>query len=319
MPAIAPLTHDNLTGVWPALLLPWTDDDRLDEPRFREEIRGYRNTGVSGIYTAGTTGEFYALDDDTFQQVTRIACAERHALGLPVQIGCTALSTRTVCQRIEVARDAGADGVQVALPFWLTLKDDEVLTFFEAISRAARETPIILYQTMRAKRRIDPPLLAELADRVPSLIGMKDTGCSIEQLKAMTEAVPDLAIFGSEHDLLPKMQAGGRGTYSSVALLNPAFVVNLYEHCAAGRFDEAAPLQQTLLHYMTELLYPLVHDEGLMDSAVDRLQRIAGGIDVGLRCQPPYRSATPQHLEQLQNWCRQNTPELLPPDRDPEK
>lgn len=305
-----PLTRQTLRGVWPALILPWTDEDRLDETRFAAEIRAYASTSVLGVYTGGTTGEFYAQDDATFQRVAEITCAEGHAIGLPVQIGCSALSTRTACLRIRTAVAAGADGVQVAIPFWLELTDVEITDFVRAAADAAQGHAVILYQTLRAKRKLSPQLLGKLASEVPSLVGVKDTGLSIADLQACVRAAPDLAIFGAEHDLVEKLSAGGRGTYSSITGLNARRVVELYELAAAGRAAEAMPLQDAIHRYTFELLVPMVR-EGLWDSAVDRVQRMAGGVNVGLRCQGPYRSATPQHVERLLAWCRQNTPELL--------
>jgi dihydrodipicolinate synthase/N-acetylneuraminate lyase len=305
------ITRETLHGVWAALILPWTDDDRVDEARFAAEIRAYGGTGIHGIYTGGTTGEFYAQDDATFAQVAKIACDVGHEIGVPVQIGCTALSTRNVLERIRVARAVGADGVQIALPFWLELADDEVVTFMHDVARAAGDTAIILYQTMRAKRRVGPELLGRLARELPTLSGTKDTGCSHDELRAMVAAAPGVAIFGGEHDLIDRVQAGGRGIYSSITGLNARKVVELYKLCASGQFDEARLLQSAIHRYMFELLVPMVR-EGLWDSAVDRVQRVAGRSDVGLRCQRPYRSATPEHVTRLIEWCRTNTPELLP-------
>jgi dihydrodipicolinate synthase/N-acetylneuraminate lyase len=307
---IPPLTRETLRGVWPALLTPWTEDDELDEHRFAAEIRAYGGVGVHGVYTGGTTGEFYAQDDETFRRITEIACREGCAAGLPVQIGCTALSTRNVRRRIAVAVEAGASGVQLAVPFWLELSDAEIIDFFLAAANAAGSTPLILYNTSRAKRKIGPELLSRLIDAVPNLIGMKDTGCTLDELRAMLAAAPGLAIFGAEHDLARKMAIGGRGTYSSIAGLNAQRVVALYELSAANRFDDALLLEDELRRYTFELLVPMVQ-EGLWDSAVDRVQRIAGGVNVGLQCQGPYRSATQEHIERLQAWCRVHAPQLL--------
>ena len=93
------LTRQTLRGVWAALIVPWTERNELDEARFIKECRSYGDTGVHGIYTGGTTGEFYAQDDRTFEAITRIACREGHTANLPVQIGCTTLSTRTARAR----------------------------------------------------------------------------------------------------------------------------------------------------------------------------------------------------------------------------
>jgi 4-hydroxy-tetrahydrodipicolinate synthase len=309
---IKPLTRKTLKGVWSALILPWNDHDELDARRFAREVRAYGGTGVNGVYTGGTTGEFYAQDDATYERVTNIACDEAHAVGLPIQIGVTALSTRTVCQRIRTANRAGADALQVALPFWLELKDDEVMRFVKEIADEAGRTPIILYLTGRSKRKVDPAFLGKLAKAVPTFIGTKDTGSDVKTLKAMLKAAPDLAIFGGE-DFFERVPAGGRGGYCSITGFNAPKVVELYNLCAAGKLKEAKPLADAMHRYLYEgLVNPLVKEAGLWDSAVDRIQRVAGGGVVGVRCQSPYRSGTEQHVKRLIAWVRKHTPELLP-------
>jgi len=305
------LTRKNLRGVWCALIVPWTERDELDSKRYKKEVRSYGCTGVNGIYTGGTTGEWYAQDDVTFERITEITCEEGHAVGLPVQIGCSALSTRTARQRIRVANKAKAEAIQIALPFWLELKDDEVMRFVREIADEAGSTPIILYLTSRSKRRISPELLGELAERVPTLIGTKDTGCDVSGLKAMLEKAPDMAIFGGE-DFFTKVPAGGKGGYCSVSGFNAKKVVELYRLCAAGQLREAKPLGDAMHRFVYEALVPLVTSDGLWDSAIDRIQRVAGGGDVGLRCQSPYRSGTMKHVKQVLAWCKKNTPELMP-------
>jgi len=308
---IAPLTRATLRGVWCALIVPWTDRDELDARRLVKEVRGYGGTGVNGVYTGGTTGEFYAQDDATYEKITLTVCEEAHALGLPVQIGASALSTRTACRRIQVALRAKADAIQILLPFWLEMKDDEVKRFVREVAAEAGKTPIVLYLTGRSKRKIGPEFLGELAAEFPTFIGTKDTGLDVPALKAILKEAPDLAIFGGE-DFLEKIPAGGRGGYCSITGFNAAKVVELYTLCAAGLLEEAKPLAHALRRYLHEALIPMVQKEGLWDSAVDRVQRVAGGGVVGLRCQAPYRSATEAHVKRVIAWCRKNTPELLP-------
>jgi dihydrodipicolinate synthase/N-acetylneuraminate lyase len=305
-----PLTAETMRGVWAALIVPWNHDDRPDIDRWEAEVGSYAGTGVRGVYTGGTTGEFYAQDDDTFDRITVTACRAAEAAGLAVQIGCTALSTSQVRRRIGVARVAGADAIQLALPFWLPLSDDEAVGFVKEAADAAGRLPLVLYDTERAKKRIGPDLLRRIVEVVPTVLGMKCTGCSLDELRALAAAAPQVAIGGGEHDLATKTMAGGGGTYSSVTGLNARYVARLYELAAAGRYDEARPMEETVRRYVFDLLIPMVR-EGLWDSAVDRVQRMAGGGDVGLRCAAPYRSATPEHVERLLAWCREHAPELL--------
>ena len=72
------------------------------------------------------------------------------------------------------------------------------------------------------------------------------------------------------------------------------------------------PLTRKTLRGVWSALIPLVGEEGLWDSAIDRIQRVAGGGVVGVRCQSPYWSGTQQHVKRLIAWCRKHTPELVP-------
>jgi dihydrodipicolinate synthase/N-acetylneuraminate lyase len=294
------------------LIVPWNDRDQVDLRRLAQEVRSYDGTGVHGVYTGGTTGEFYAQDDATFEKITHNVVEQAHAIGLPVQIGVTSLSTRTTIERIRVAKRAGADAVQLALPFWLELKDDEVERYVAEVAAAAGRTPIVLYLTSRSKRKIAPELLGRLAARHPTLLGTKDTGATVAEMKAMLAKAPDLAIFGGEN-FYDRVPAGGRGGYCSITGFNACKVVELYTLCAEGRLAEAKPLADAMHRYLHEALVgPLAHEAGLWDSAIDRIQRVAGGGVVGLRCQSPYRSGTEKHVRQLIAWVKKNSPELLP-------
>jgi dihydrodipicolinate synthase/N-acetylneuraminate lyase len=308
---IKKLTRRALHGVWAALIIPWDDHDELDEQRFVREVAAYADTDVDGVYTGGTTGEFYAMDDETFRRVTRIACHQAHAAQLPVQIGCTALSTRTAAQRIRIAKEFHADAVQIALPFWLKLADVEVRTFLQDLVNVAEGTPIILYLTDRSKRRLEPQLLGELAAAHPTLLGTKDTTCTVTELRQMLALTPDLAIFGGDNDLLTKIPAGGAGGYCSVTGLHAPSVVEYYRRCAGGRLAEAQVLHEQIARMM-DLFVRWETEDGLMDSAGDRILRVAGGVDVGLKCQGPYRSGSQRHVRELLELCRSEAPDFVP-------
>ncbi len=306
---LEPLTRQNLCGISCALIVPWTGADELDEKRLEREVLAYGNSGIHGVYTGGTTGEFYAQDDATFARITAITTEHAHAIGLPIQIGCTALSTRTVRQRIAVARKAGADAIQLALPFWRALKDDEVVGFLQDAAAEAAPLPLVLYQTAHAKRTIGPEFMADVAAQVPALIGTKDGGCSLEALQRYAAAT-DLAVFGGEHDLLERIPLGGKGAYCSITGFAVRPILDYYADCLAGRLNQARALHDHLAT-LREILIRWINEDGLENSAIDRVLRVAGGSDVGLRCQRPYRCASQRHVEELLAWAHRYAPEFL--------
>jgi 4-hydroxy-tetrahydrodipicolinate synthase len=62
-----PLTTETLKGFWGGLPVPWTERDEIDEESLRENVRRTCEAGAHGVYTHGTTGEFYAQTLDEWK------------------------------------------------------------------------------------------------------------------------------------------------------------------------------------------------------------------------------------------------------------
>jgi len=107
--------------------------------------------------------------------------------------------------------------------------------------------------------------------------------------------------------LIEKMQVGGTGACSAFSGLNAAMMLRMYQHCADGEWEQAAPYQ-ALVVKLLEGLGP-IFQAGLLDSAIERVLDIVGGADIELACQGPYLSATPELLEDFRQWCHREVPE----------
>ena len=77
------LTRETFTGPWAGLPVAWTDDDRFDEITYRGDVTRCCRAGVPGVYSGGTTGEFYAMEFDEFQEIARATVEACHACGTP--------------------------------------------------------------------------------------------------------------------------------------------------------------------------------------------------------------------------------------------
>ncbi|MBN2290854.1 MAG: dihydrodipicolinate synthase family protein, partial [Pirellulales bacterium] len=146
------LTRETFIGPWAGLPVAWTDDDRFDEATYRTDVVRCCRAGVPGVYTGGTTGEFYAMEFDEFQAVARATVEECHAHGKPAMIGCSSTYTLGAVRRAAYAAELGADAVQVALPFWMEIDDRDVVPFFKQVADASGGLPLSVYDTARAKK-----------------------------------------------------------------------------------------------------------------------------------------------------------------------
>ena len=113
------LNRETFRGPWAGLPVAWTDADELDETAYRCDVASCCRAGAPGVYTGGTSGEFYAQEFDEFRRVAQITVEECAQHSVPAMIGCTATSTRGAVLRARVAQELGAAAIKVALPFWM--------------------------------------------------------------------------------------------------------------------------------------------------------------------------------------------------------
>ena len=63
-----PLTAAEISGNWATVMLPINEDESIDYARLADEIEVLIDCGVDGIYSNGSTGEFYTQTEDEFDR-----------------------------------------------------------------------------------------------------------------------------------------------------------------------------------------------------------------------------------------------------------
>jgi 4-hydroxy-tetrahydrodipicolinate synthase len=237
------LTAEQLKGVWTGVTLFWKQDDSLDENATRANFRRCAQSGVHGVYSTGSTGEYYALNREEFVIVARMLVEEARSAGIKVQVGCGALHTAETVWMLEQARELGADAAQVLIPHWMALSPTEVRGFFRALHRAVPELPLIHYNIDRAKVFLAGADYLPVLDAAPSLIGTKFANPNLRQLIQTLQATPRLSHFVGEHFLATGMLLGTRGCYSAYSMRNPRWMMRYWQLCESRNWDEAVKCQ----------------------------------------------------------------------------
>jgi len=304
------LTAETLKGMWAGLPTPWTDHDQADEDALRENVRRICRAGAHGVYTHGTTGEFYAQTIEEWQLVARATVEESKALGVPSQVGCTALWTAEVVRRMTFAHSIGADAVQIAFPFWLPLTDDQAVRFLQDVTKAVPGMPIVIYNTERSRKPLTADLLSKILDAEIPVIGCKGVR-SKDELKTLAEVAPSVSFFVGEYELAPLWKHGARGSYSSFVYACPRFMLRYFRLC-----EQASAEAERIAEGLTRMIYQYVVPRlrrGMYDTAFDRTFASMTGFLTGLllRSRPPYDSATPKDVEDCRQWCAEHLPEFI--------
>ena len=300
------------SGPWAGLPVAWTDDDRFDETTYRGDIQRCCEAGIPGVYTGGTTGEFYAMELDEFCEVARATVEECHGHNTPAMIGCSSTYTLGAVRRAQIARELGADAIQVALPYWMEVDDAEIVPFFEVVAKAADGLPLSIYETNRSKRTLSLDQHLAIKNAVPSYEMVKSNagtmGATTDGCAALSELV---SVFVGETRWAELGPVGAAGGCSAMVYWNPGFVLDLWSNVENQKWTavDAAHNKIVALH---QFLFQQFGCKGFIDTAYDRLGGVALGIlDTSLRSRAPYPSATIQDVATLRAWCLEHFPEIV--------
>lgn len=306
------LTRDTFTGPWAGLPVAWTSDDRFDEETYRAHVGQVCAAGAAGVYTGGTTGEFYAMEWDEFQSVARATVEECHARDTPGMIGCSSTYTLGAQRRAEYAAEIGADAIQMTIPFWMELDWAGISRFFRDVSRASGDLPLSVYETTRCKVTLTVEQHRALHAALPNYLMVKSNagtiGSSVEGCRDLSEIVNVFVAETLWEQLAP---VGGKGGCSSLVYWNPKICLSLWS--AVERQDWDSVRRQT---EPVAKLFAFLHEQfgtkGYTDTAFDRLGGLASGfLNTSLRSRGPYVSVSAADVETLHDWYAAEFPAML--------
>lgn len=305
-----PLTGPELGGTWGTVLLPIEEDERIDWGRLAEDVDHLAGAGLHGLYAHGTAGEFYTLDEDEHLRVSELLARRCEADDIPFQIGASHMSAQTGLARIRRAASLAPSAIQVTLPDWQRLADDEVLRCLDRMAAVARPIPLVLYNPPHAKTIVPPPLYGRIATEVPGVIGIKVVGGDEAWFAAMRGAAPHLRVFVAGSRLASGVRMGAAGSYSDVACLSPRGARRWWDAMHDDP-DAALDLERRIREFQIAHVRPL-QAEGYANQALDKFLAHTGGWSrAGTRVRWPHRWVPEARAEAARPIVRRLLPELF--------
>ncbi len=305
------LRATDLRGVWGAVLLPIQADDSIDFARLGDIVDRLLATGVDGLYTNGTAGEFFVQTEAEFDQIQELVAARCEEAGRPFQIGASHMDPLIMRDRVRRAATLKPSAIQIILPDWQPLSLDEADAFVVAVAEAAAPVPLVLYNPPHAKRCLDPSALGHLVRTVPAIIGVKVSDGDADWYASIRQHLTDIAVFVPGHHLATGLREGAAGSYSNIACLSPDGAVAWYR---LTRRDPAAALhlEERICTFLLQHILPFAREHGCANHALDKLLAVVGDLpEVGLRVRWPHVSAPAAAVPELRARVRRDLPELF--------
>jgi len=308
-----PLRSAEIIGNWATLLLATDDRSRIDFSRLANEIDVLISSNPNGIYSNGTAGEFYSQTEDEFDLISLLLSEKCEKAGIPYQIGVSHMSPQLSLERLKRIRHLRPGAVQVILPDWFPVTNQEVVIFLQQMEEEAQGISLILYNPPHAKRQLQPEDWSVLKNSISSLSGLKvfDQNADSGWYKRVNANKDGLSIFIPGHRLATGIQSGAHGAYSNIACLNPFAAQNWFDMIQTD-LPAAIELESRINQFMNQIIAPFITELHYPNHACDRfMAQLGGWADVGSKLRWPYRSIPDSYVEGIRTKSIDIIPEFF--------
>ena len=238
-----------LKGVIPAILTPFTKGGKqVDFDRAAALAERLADQGVQGIFPGGTTGEGMLMTLDERKQLLELLVK---VVGKRIRViahtGC--FDTASTIELTQHAAATGAYAAAIVAPGFYGYDDISLRLHYASIAKAVSKFPILLYHIPGcAKNALSPKLILELAKDFDNIVGMKDSGGSIQYLNRVLADLPSTftLINGCDEYTFQALVAGAKGSVSSTANVVPELFLAIYKNVQEKKYDQAWALQKIL-------------------------------------------------------------------------
>jgi len=234
-----------IKGVIVPILTLYHPAEGVDRPAMQALADFLIERGVNALFPGGTTGEGPLLSLTERMKLAEI-CVEAARGRVPVIVHTGAITTADTVTLTRHAQSAGAQAAAIMPPFFFHHTDEGLIRHYETVAGQAAGFPLYLYNYPAVSNNtLTAGLVAELARRIPSLVGMKDSGGGLELLSACA-ALKDgqfNTASGSDRQILDAFQAGCDACVSGNANVVPELVVSLYHAARTKNWTTAQTLQ----------------------------------------------------------------------------
>jgi 4-hydroxy-tetrahydrodipicolinate synthase len=267
------LTKNDVFGIIPPLVTPFTKDGAIDQASFISELHYAAEFEIHGVAVGGSTGEGQSLSPEECAGLVRIARAELSD-ELPVIAGIITTNTRDAVRRAILAGSAGASAVMVTPPIYGSCSQDGLFGFYSEICEGGG-LPVVLYNVVSGSP-LTPQVTTHLAE-IPGVIATKESSAgSLETLDLLLRDLSDrLAVTWAQDELMvPGYALGAVGSISAINAVLPYHSVRAFDAVRAGDLQSAVRLHRQLTAVARLFVGP--NKPALVKAAINLQGRSAG-------------------------------------------
>ena len=238
-----------------AMITPFDEHNQVDERGIKELVEFHINNGTDAIVPCGTTGESPTLSHEEHKKVIEYTIK---AVGgrKPVIAGTGSNSTTETLDLTASARDMGADGVLLVMPYYNKPTQKGLYLHFKTIVEKV-DIPAVIYNIpSRSGVNMLPSTLAELSE-LKNIVAVKEASGNLEQMAEIVYLCGEkiTLLSGDDKIILPVMSIGGKGVISVVANIIPDKVSSMIKAYQRGNYQDALEMFQNVVYPLSRTMF----------------------------------------------------------------
>ncbi len=233
------------TGMIVALITPFTKSGEIDFEALREHVSWMVEEKVDGIAVCGTTGEAPTMSEqeqiDVLNETLSIAKGR-----VPVIMGTGFNDTRKTFEMTVKAKEAGADGCLLIVPYYNRPTQEGCIEHFKEVAKAG--LPMIVYtHPVRTGITLHVKTLAQIAE-IPNVAAIKEGNADVELTMELARITSKPILSGVDGMTIPLMAGGGKGVISVLGNIIPSQWTQFVAHISAEEYQAARAIFDRYFH-----------------------------------------------------------------------
>lgn len=233
-----------LKGIYVPHITPFKSNGEIDYESMNKCIEFWISSGLDGLVTLGSNGEFPYLTFDEKISVVKNVIEQVNGRA-KIIVGTGAPSTSETIAFSKIIMDLGVDLLIIVTPYYFPLSSKELIAHYSDILNGI-DAQIILYDVPKfTGYSMDVHVVEKLVDEYSNIVGIKDSTSNMMHISELIRTVGDkISVFsGSAEFILPTLVLGGKGAIVAVANFIPELTVKMYSCFIEKRYEEAAKIQ----------------------------------------------------------------------------
>ena len=244
-----------LRGIIPPMVTPLLDHDTLDVAGLERLIEHILGGGVHGLFILGTTGEAPSLSYRLRYELIERVCGQVKGR-VPVLAGITDTSFTESVNITGRAKDAGAQAVVLAPPYYFPAGQPELLEYLEHLTPEL-PLPLFLYNMPSYIKSVFEPQTVRAAAEISGIVGLKDSSGDMayfHQIQSLLRDHPDFSLLMGHEELLAEaILLGGHGGVCGGANIIPKLYVDLYNAACSRDLQTVENLHKKVIQISTTI------------------------------------------------------------------